>query len=113
MEVLRGCFHNLGRLLVEFGRFSKLNTENISDFVTQDGLENYHEALRMGRGVIFMTAHFGAWELSSFAQSLFGYPMKFVVTADRQYEGRRPHHPLPDTGWERSDPDGVAQAGIF
>ena len=26
-----------------------------------------------------MTAHFGAWELSSFAHSLFGYPMKFVV----------------------------------
>jgi len=79
VEVLRGCFHNLGRLLVEFSHFPELNTENISDFVTQDGLENYHEALRMGRGVIFMTAHFGAWELSSFAQSLFGYPMKFVV----------------------------------
>jgi Kdo2-lipid IVA lauroyltransferase/acyltransferase len=79
LEVLRGCFHNLGRLLVEFSHFPALNKANISELVTQDGLENYHAALRKGRGVIFMTAHFGAWELSSFAHSLFGYPMKFVV----------------------------------
>jgi KDO2-lipid IV(A) lauroyltransferase len=79
VEILRGCFHNLGRLLVEFSHFPQLNKANISQLVTQDGLENYHEALRRGRGVIFMTAHFGSWELSSFAHSLFGYPMKFVV----------------------------------
>jgi KDO2-lipid IV(A) lauroyltransferase len=35
--------------------------------------------LRRGRGVIFMTAHFGAWELSSFAHALYGYPLKFIV----------------------------------
>jgi Kdo2-lipid IVA lauroyltransferase/acyltransferase len=79
VEILRGCFRNLGRLLVEFSHFPELNEANISQLVTQDGLENYHEALRRGRGVIFMTAHFGSWELSSFAHSLFGYPMKFVV----------------------------------
>jgi KDO2-lipid IV(A) lauroyltransferase len=32
-----------------------------------------------GRGLIFMTAHFGAWELSSFAHALYGYPLKFIV----------------------------------
>jgi KDO2-lipid IV(A) lauroyltransferase len=26
-----------------------------------------------------MTAHFGAWEMSSFAHALYGYPLKFVV----------------------------------
>jgi KDO2-lipid IV(A) lauroyltransferase len=26
-----------------------------------------------------MTAHFGAWELSSFAHALYGYPLKFLV----------------------------------
>ena len=79
VKILFGCFRNLGRLLVEFSRFPELHKGNISQLVTQDGLENYREALRRGRGVLFMTAHFGAWELSSFAHSLFGYPMKFVV----------------------------------
>ena len=78
-RILRGCFENLGRLLVEFSHFPDLHKGNISQFVVHDGLENYLEGIRRGRGIIFMTAHFGAWELSAFAHSLYGYPLKFVV----------------------------------
>src|SRR3989449_1985657 len=78
-RILRGCFQNLGRLLVEFSHFPELTKGNISEFVVHDGLENYLEGLRRGRGVVFMTAHFGAWELSSFAHAVYGYPLKFVV----------------------------------
>jgi KDO2-lipid IV(A) lauroyltransferase len=79
VRILRGSFQNLGRLLVEFTHFPHLNKGNIADHVVHDGLENYLEGLRRGRGVIFMTAHFGAWELSSFAHALYGYPLKFIV----------------------------------
>src|SRR5262249_33839191 len=78
-RILRNSFKNLGRLLVEFTHFPELNKQNICEFVVHDGLENYLEGLRRGRGVIFMTAHFGAWELSSFAHALYGFPLKFVV----------------------------------
>jgi Kdo2-lipid IVA lauroyltransferase/acyltransferase len=78
-EILRGSFENLGRLLVEFTHMPELNKGNICRFVVHDGLENYLEGLRRGRGVIFMTAHFGAWELSSFAHAVYGYPLRFVV----------------------------------
>jgi KDO2-lipid IV(A) lauroyltransferase len=78
-RILRGSFQNLARLLVEFTHFPELNKTNISRFVVHDGLENYLEGLRRGRGVIFMTAHFGAWELSSFAHAVYGYPLKFLV----------------------------------
>ena len=79
IRILRGSFQNLGRLLVEFTHFPELTKGNIADHVVHDGLENYLEGLRRGRGVIFMTAHFGAWELSSFAHALYGYPLKFIV----------------------------------
>ncbi len=78
-HILRGSFRNIGRLLVEFTHFPELNTSNISNFVVHDGLENYLEGVRRGRGVIFMTAHFGSWELSSYAQAVYGYPLKFIV----------------------------------
>lgn len=78
-QILRGSFQNLGRLLVEFSQFPKLHKGNISDVVFHDGLENYLEGIRRGRGILFMTAHFGAWELSSFAHSIYGYPLNFVV----------------------------------
>jgi len=77
--ILRGTFSNLGRLLVEFSHFPELTKDNIADLVTYEGLENYRNAVSRGKGVIFLTAHFGAWELSCFAHSLYGYPMKFVV----------------------------------
>jgi Kdo2-lipid IVA lauroyltransferase/acyltransferase len=85
-RILRGCFQNLGRLLVEFTHFPQLNKANISQFVVHDGLDNYLEGLRRGRGVIFMTAHFGAWELSSFAHAVYGFPLKFIV---RPIDNRR------------------------
>ena len=78
-QILRRSFQNLGRLLAEFTHFPDLNKANISQHVIHDGLENYLEGLGRGRGVIFMTAHFGAWEMSSFAHALYGYPLKFVV----------------------------------
>jgi len=77
--ILRGAFSNLGRLLVEFSHFPQLNRKNIGDLVTFEGFEHYEEALRRGKGVLFITGHFGAWELSCFAHSLYSSPMKFVV----------------------------------
>src|SRR5262245_36998983 len=85
-DILRGSFDNLGRLLVEFTHLPELNKGNVCQYVVHDGLENYLEGLRRGRGVIFMTAHFGAWELSSFAHAVYGYPLRFVV---RPIDNRR------------------------
>jgi KDO2-lipid IV(A) lauroyltransferase len=79
LQILRGCFQNLGRLLVEFSHFPELTRENIAKYVDVDGFANYAEAVRRGRGVIYLTGHLGAWELGSFSQSIFGYPLKFVV----------------------------------
>ena len=79
LEILRGSFSNLGRLLVEFSHFPALTRNNITNLVTYDGFEHYQQAVSRGKGIIFLTAHFGAWELSCFAHSLYGNPMKFVV----------------------------------
>jgi len=78
-SILRACFDNLGRLLVEFSHFPDLNPSNISNYVVYEGFENFSEGVRRGKGVLFLTGHFGAWELSSFAHSIYGHPMKFVV----------------------------------
>jgi KDO2-lipid IV(A) lauroyltransferase len=77
--ILRGSFSSLGRLLVEFSHFPDLNKSNIADHVVYDGFEHYENAVKRGRGVIFLTGHFGAWELSCYAHSLYGHPMKFIV----------------------------------
>ncbi|MGE0128255.1 MAG: lysophospholipid acyltransferase family protein [Blastocatellales bacterium] len=78
-RIRRGAFRNLGRLLGEISQFPRLNRENISSIVAYDGLENYLNAVAEGRGVILLTGHIGAWELSVYAHSIYGHPMSFLA----------------------------------
>jgi KDO2-lipid IV(A) lauroyltransferase len=78
-QICRAVFLNLGRLLGEFSQFPKLHRGRIAEIVTYDGFENYATSLRRGKGTLFLTAHFGAWELCPVAHALYGYPLRFVV----------------------------------
>lgn len=77
--VIRGMLRNLGRMAAEFARFPKYTKENIQQFVILDGHENFLEAHRRGKGVLVLTGHIGAWELSSFAHALYGFPLHYMA----------------------------------
>lgn len=78
-RILRGVFTSLGRQLAELCQFPKYTPENVDEVVVYDGLENYEQAYAGGKGVLFLTAHFGAWELSAFAHSLHGHWLHIVM----------------------------------
>jgi Kdo2-lipid IVA lauroyltransferase/acyltransferase len=78
-RVLFRTFRGFGRMLADFAFFPRLTRRNIEDLIVYDGFEHYARARSQGKGVIFLTAHFGNWELSSFAHSLYGYPLNFTV----------------------------------
>ena len=78
-RLLRGCFENLGRLLGIFSQFATADPRTLQSMIECEGLEHIDAARARGRGVILFTGHVGAWELSSFALSLFGYPLSFLV----------------------------------
>ena len=78
-RILRGEFTSLGRQLAELCQFPRYTRENVDEVVVYDGLENYERAYARGKGVLFLTAHFGGWELSAFAHSLHGHPVNIVM----------------------------------
>lgn len=78
-RILRGEFSSLGRQLAEVCQFPKYTRENVDKVVVYDGLENFQQAYARGKGVLFLTAHFGAWELSAFAHSLHGHWLHIVM----------------------------------
>jgi Kdo2-lipid IVA lauroyltransferase/acyltransferase len=78
-QILRGEFTSLGRQLAEVCQFPKYTRENVNKVVVYEGLENFQEAYAQGKGVLFLTAHFGAWELSAFAHSLHGHWLHIVM----------------------------------
>jgi Kdo2-lipid IVA lauroyltransferase/acyltransferase len=88
-KILRGEFASLGRQLAEVCHFPEYTLANVDQVIVYDGLENYTQAYARGKGVLFLTAHFGGWELSAFAHSLHGHWMHVVMRAmDNEYLDR-------------------------
>ncbi len=78
-RLLRRLYRNLGWQLAEFCQLPRYTRENTQDLVRYEGLEHYLAARDKGKGVLIVTGHLGAWELSSFWHSLMGYPMAMVI----------------------------------
>src|SRR5438270_1787585 len=80
-KILLGTFTSLGRQLAEVCLFPRYTRENVTQVIVYDGFENYERAHSRGKGVLYLTAHLGAWELSAFAHSLQGHPLRIVMRA--------------------------------
>jgi Kdo2-lipid IVA lauroyltransferase/acyltransferase len=78
-KILRGVFTSLGRQLGEVCLFPRYTRENVTDVVVYSGFENFEQAQVRGKGVLYLTAHLGGWELSAFAHSLQGHPLHVVM----------------------------------
>jgi KDO2-lipid IV(A) lauroyltransferase len=88
-RILKGLFTGLGRQLAEFCLFPRYSKENVERVAVYQGLENFEAARQRGKGVIFLTAHLGGWEIGSFVHSLNGNPLHVVVRAlDNPYLDR-------------------------
>ena len=85
-KILKRVYLHLGWQLVEFCRMARYTPENTRDWMRTEGLEHYLAAQARGKGVLIITGHLGAWELSAFYHSLMGHPMGMIV---RNLDNRR------------------------
>jgi KDO2-lipid IV(A) lauroyltransferase len=85
-KILRGVYRHLGWQLVEFCRMPRYTPGNTRQWLRTDGVEHYLRAQARGKGVLIVTGHLGAWELSSFYHSMMGHPMGMVI---RRLDNRR------------------------
>lgn len=84
--VIQKMTRNLGWMAAEFAHLPKYSKQNIEDVVILDGHENFLQGHQQGKGVLYLTGHIGAWELSSFAHALYGYPLHYMA---RPLDNRR------------------------
>jgi KDO2-lipid IV(A) lauroyltransferase len=76
---IRGMVRSLAWMAAEFARMPHYTRKNIEDVIVLDGHENFVEGQRRGKGVLFLTAHVGAWELSSYAHAVYGFPLHYMA----------------------------------
>jgi len=82
----RKTYQYFGKYLVDFFRYSMASRGEIERRVTVAGVERLEDAIRRGRGVVLVSAHFGNWELGGLVLSLLGHS---VTTAFRPMGSRR------------------------
>ena len=76
---LRGMARSLGWMAAEFALMPRYTRQTIEEVVVLDGHENFLAGQRRGKGVLFLTAHLGAWELSSYAHALYGHALHYMA----------------------------------
>ncbi len=78
-SILRAMYRQLGWQLAEFCHMPSDTLDSANQLIRYQGLEHYLAAKQRGKGVLVLTGHLGAWEMSSFYHSLAGYPMGMVI----------------------------------
>lgn len=79
-KVIYDSFRHLGTHAVELGRLHRMSPEELRSKVRyNESFEHYLKAKGEGRGLIFLTAHLGCWELISTAHGAHGYKLHVLV----------------------------------
>ncbi len=80
-EILLSLYRNLGRTLLEVAAIPRIDRAYVDQYVqvAPGSRERLEAALAKGRGVIFVTGHFGNWELISLTGALHGYPTQVLA----------------------------------
>lgn len=76
--IARRVFENLFRIVFEIGWSLHLSPTQFSNHFRISGLDTYQQAMAKGKGVLFLCAHFGNWELLPFLAQMEQIPIRIV-----------------------------------
>ncbi len=79
-EIVKGCYVNVMTVIAEFFYLKKLRVERLGSFLQVENIELIDEKLKQGKGLIFISGHFGNWELTAYGiPKLLGKSLNVVV----------------------------------
>jgi KDO2-lipid IV(A) lauroyltransferase len=65
-------------VVADFFDIPYLNKDNLRQWISIEGLDNYTEACKEGKGVLIFSAHFGNWEIGNAVLAIVTQPFIFV-----------------------------------
>lgn len=78
-DILRRTYKNYGRNIAEIIRIPAINRGYLKKFISLEGRANFDEAEAKKKGIIFLTSHFGNWEISNLKSAQEGYPIYMLA----------------------------------
>ena len=80
-RITRAMFVHFGRLLLELLKFSTLDPAGMRRRLEFEGRERAESAYAQGKGVLFVTGHFGFWEIHAIGHGLELQPIGVLARA--------------------------------
>ncbi|MBI5190011.1 MAG: lysophospholipid acyltransferase family protein [Nitrospirae bacterium] len=78
-KIAKRAYRNLGYSAAEFIRSNRYGEHPIEAYVEFVNYDSFVRAHAKGKGVLFVTGHFGSWELMAMAHAYSGNPSSAVV----------------------------------
>ncbi len=82
-RIARACYRNMGMTFIELTLLGPRGIDALGERVRFIGTRHCAAAAREGKGVIYLTAHVGSWEVSAAATSLVDRPLTVVFAEQR------------------------------
>ena len=82
-DIYRRMCETMGITLAEFARFGGSQNQSMSRRFPIENISAIDRALKAGKGVFLVTAHFGNWEMMAGVLAEHGYPMTAVTARQR------------------------------
>jgi KDO2-lipid IV(A) lauroyltransferase len=79
--ITRAMFVHFGRLLLELLKFSTLDAAGMRARIEFEGRDRAESAYAQGKGVLFVTGHFGFWEIHAISHGLELQPIGVLARA--------------------------------
>lgn len=78
-RMARSTLRNFSKYVVDFIHFYTMSPEEIRDRIVFDDYERLNAAVAEGKGIIFVTLHFGNWDMGAAGLAAHGYPIDAIA----------------------------------
>lgn len=75
----RRSLRNFSKYVVDFIHFYAMTPEDIRRRIVFDDFERLNAAVAEGKGIIFVTLHFGNWDMGAAGLAAYGYPIDAIA----------------------------------
>ncbi|MDP2939239.1 MAG: ELM1/GtrOC1 family putative glycosyltransferase [Candidatus Omnitrophota bacterium] len=84
-QILKKLFQNFALSIVELLRLPVVTTSYFEKYIEIEGRDHIQEALKKGKGLIFLAVHFGSWELSNIICAKLGLTYKVIAREQKRF----------------------------
>ncbi|AKL97460.1 lysophospholipid acyltransferase family protein [Endomicrobium proavitum] len=78
-KIAKAVFINQGKNFFELANFPKLNKERLEKIASVENADLIKKSLDKGKGILFVSAHVGNWEIIAAMTAGFGVPVNVVA----------------------------------